>query len=332
MNPAHKGALVYGRRSDGKHHDVNFERLGDRYIPKMTRRDVAVREFVHRPLEECIVIEKAHEAIVSPELWDRAQKKLALRRLGQLGFRGKGGQGSPYLLSGDGLMKCAHCGYHFHGSTDRTSKIRYYLDGGYHMGGADVCAMTLVPANPLETVVLDWIRRHTSMGASGPFKSEEDLISAIERTLGSDGAKLHVPSQKVEALQRKLVDLRKKREDAERLAREFGQEASHLVGRIRAEEVAVADELAGLRKVNGSAPHVRDVRRMASEIARYQVDLEAAFKHGTPDERKRFIRDFVAGIEVDGKERKVRISFYDDPEDSAVRVVPPTGFEPVSRA
>lgn len=332
LNPAHKGALVYGRRSDGKHHDVNFERLGDRYVLRMTRRDVAVREFVHRSYEECIVVEQCHGPIVSSELWDRAQKKFALRKNGQLGFRGKGGRGSQYLLSGDGLMKCARCGYHFHGSTDRTSKIRYYLDGGYHMGGAEVCDMTLVPAGPLEAVVLDWIRKAVVVGPSGLFKSEEDLVSEIERTLETDGVKLHAPSPKVDILERKLGDLRKKREDAERLAREFGQEASHLVGRIRAEESAVANELAGLRNAEGSGFQGRNSRKVAEEIVRYQLSMEEAFQQGTADERKRFIRDFVAGIEVDGKERKVRISFYEDPEKSALRVVPRTGFEPVLSA
>lgn len=331
LNPAYKGALAYGRKSDGKHHDVKFERLGDRYIPKMVRRDVAVQEIIKRPLEECIVIERCHEAVISTELWDRAQKKMAIRRRGNLGIQGKGARGSQYLLTGDGLMKCSRCGYHFHGSTDRTSKIRYYQDGGYHMGGSDVCDFTIVPALQLEGVVLEWIRQHTMLGPSGLFKDEEDLVSEIERSLETDGVKLQVPDPRAEELERKLGELRKKREDAERLAREFGQEASHLVGRIRAEEAAAANELVGLRKTNGAPLQGRDVRKLAKEIAGYQIRMEEAFQHGTPDERKRFIRDFVAGIEVDGKERKIRVSFYGDPEKSSLRVIPPTGFEPVSR-
>jgi hypothetical protein len=70
---------------------------------------------------------------------------------------------------------------------------------------------------------------------------------------------------------------------------------------------------------------------MAAEIARYKLSLKKVFAHGTPDERKRFIRDFVASIEVEGRERKVRIGFYGEGGNSALRVIPPTGFEPVSR-
>lgn len=82
-----------------------------------------------------------------------------------------------------------------------------------------------------------------------------------------------------------------------------------MVGRIRAEEASVAGELVGLRKTNGSALQGRDARKLAQEIAGYQIRMEEAFQHGTSDERKRFIRDFVSGIEVDGKGRKIRISF-----------------------
>ncbi len=64
---------------------------------------------------------------------------------------------------------------------------------------------------------------------------------------------------------------------------------------------------------------------MAGEIARHQLSLKEVFDHGTPDERERFIRDFVASIEVDGRERKVRIGFYGEGGHSSLRVVPPNG-------
>jgi len=39
---------------------------------------------------------------------------------------------------------------------------------------------------------------------------------------------------------------------------------------------------------------------------------------GTPDERKQFIRSYVASIEVDSKNRKIRVGYYDPGEDVAL--------------
>lgn len=330
-NPAYKGALVYGRRSDGKHHDVSFEKSGTGYIPRVKRRDIARYEIVKRPLEECVVVEDCHKAIVSPELWNAAHEKLARRKAGKLGIRGKGARGSGYLLTGDGLMKCVHCGYHYHGSTDRTSKIRYYLDGGYHAGGKDVCRMTLVAADDLERMVLEAIETMAFGGDRGLFSDERDLTEAIEQELATSDRWAERSDPQADALQKKLAAVRKKREDAERFEKEFGAAASDLVRRIKEEEDALVRECFAQRPSTPQPLSALDRRRMAGEIARYKLSLKEVFAHGTPDERKRFIRDFVASIEVDGRERKVRIGFYGEGGNSTLRVVPPTGFEPVSR-
>lgn len=331
VNPAHKGAIAYGRRSDGKHHDVDFERLGDRYVPKMRRRDVAVQEIVRRPLDECVIFENAHEAIIPLELWNLAQRKFQLRRNGNLGHRGNGGRGSDYILSGDGLMKCARCGYRFHGSTDRKSNTRYYLDNGYHEGGPEVCEMTLVSADELEYLVLDWIRERSLLQYADLYQDKEQLVAEVEKTLDNSSLHSKVAHPKTDSLERKLAELRRKREEAERLEMEFGRGASQLVDRIRTEEAALAQELSRLLTRKGASLSEADRHRLAIDIAQYHTDLESAFRHGTPEERKRFIRDFIHSIEVDGRERKIKIAFYGDGNNSGVRVVPPTGFEPVSR-
>ena len=326
-NPAYKGALVYGRRSDGKHHDVTFERTGNSYVPRVRRRDIARYELVKRPLDQCVVMEDCHKAIVPRELWDAAQEKLALRKTGTLGHRGKGGRGSGYLLTGDGLMKCVHCGYHFQGSTDRKSKIRYYLDGGYHMGGKDICRMTLVAADQLERMVVDAIQKIAFGEDKRLFADERDLAEAIDQELGSSERWVERADPAAEALEKKLSSVRKKLEDAKRFEREFGAAASDLVRRIKDEEETILREGVSSRPTGPEPMNAKDRRRLAGEIARYQLSLKEVFDHGTPDERKRFIRDFVASIEVDGRERKVRIGFYGEGGNSSLRVVPPTGFD-----
>ena len=330
-NPAYKGALVYGRRSDGKHHDVRFEKAGTGFVPKMTPRDVARREFVHRPLSECVMVEGCHEPVVTREVWDLSQKKFELRRHGDLGSRGKGARGSGYLLSGDGLMKCVNCGYHFHGSTDRKSKIRYYLDGGYHTGGKEICDMTIVAASEVEQYVLNLIETLAFGGRKPLFADEEDLARELERELENQSTGLERPDPEREALEEKLLQVRRKREEAEKFEREFGQVASGLVSRLREDETELERQIAEKESLSATPMTPGERRSLAKEIARYKIDLKVLIDEGSPEEKKHFIRNFIASIEVDGKNRKIKVGYYDPGEDVALRVMPPTGLEPVSR-
>jgi recombinase-like zinc beta ribbon protein len=247
-------------------------------------------------------------------------------------LRGKGARGSGYLLSGDGLMKCVRCGYHFHGSTDRKSKIRYYLDGGYHAGGKEVCDMTIVSASEVETHVLNLVEKLAFGGKSALFTDEDELARELERELEKHSTGLERPDPEREALEEKLLQVRRKREEAEKFEREFGQVASGLVSRLREDEAGLERQIAE-RLPSGPAPMSVDERKnLAREIARCRIDLKVTLEQGTPDEKKRFIRTFVGSIEVDGKDRKIKIGYFDQGGDSALRVMPPTGVEPVSRA
>jgi hypothetical protein len=57
-----------------------------------------------------------------------------------------------------------------------------------------------------------------------------------------------------------------------------------------------------------------------------KIDLKVLIEQGTPDEKKQFIRTDIASIEVVGKNRKIRVGYYDPGEDVALRVMPPTAL------
>jgi len=75
-------------------------------------------------------------------------------------------------------MKCVHRGYHFHGSTDRKSRFRYYLAGGYPAGGREVCDLTMVAASEVEAFVLDLVERLAFGGRKPLFGDVEATIRA----------------------------------------------------------------------------------------------------------------------------------------------------------
>ena len=229
-------------------------------------------------------------------------------------------------------MKCSRCEYHYHGSTDRRTKIRYYLDGGYHMGGRDVCDMTLVAAEPFERILLNRIKEKLFNGDGHLWMKREDLVAAIEKGLAEQGAPEERPDPEREALLGRLLQIQKQREEVERLHKAYPGQTGDLLQAVRTQEEEVEKELGASKAPASTSLSLRERRRVAQKIASYRIDFESAFKHGTPEERKRFIRDFVASIEVDGRERKIRVGFYASSGNVALRVVPPTGFEPVLRA
>ncbi len=323
LNPAYMGALVYGRRSDGKHHWLTIQKQGDGYVPVIERKDVPGRSSVHRGIDECIVDEDNHEALVERALWDKAQELLLSHKHGE---RPGLGVKSIYLLSGDGLMKCAHCGYRFQGDTDRRNKIRRYIDGGYHMGGKDVCIFTMVPAEALETWVVDQIQARILDGRAALFASREDLEGAIEQALLAGRDASPPKDDEINELERKLTERKDKVSMVfSNVSPENLPLLNEHLGRLRQEIEALEGELRALRVATRAEDIVtRDLKALAREAAGYLVNLREVMEDGSPDEKKRFIRAFVGEILVDAKKREVRVGFFGN-EDGAGSAGAPLG-------
>ncbi len=349
VNPAYKGALVYGRKSDGKHHWLTIQKTETGFAPIIERKDVPGRAYVCRRIEECILIEDCHEAIVDKAVWEEAQASLGADRLGARKFEGLGTR-SAYLLSGDGLMKCAHCGYRFQGDTDRRSKIRRYMDGGYHMGGKSVCRCTLVPANPLEAWTIDQIKKRI-FGQGALFGSRAEIEKALEKALAAGQQAASSGDREIKDLERKIAE---KKEQGKLLVANVSPEnlafLNDAIGQLRKETEALENELRALRvAARAEGIITRDLKALARQAADYVVHLKDVLETGTVDERKRFIRAFVHEIIIDGKKRRVQVTFYDDGlgedapsplaaveavagrlgESVSLQLAPPTGFEPV---
>ncbi len=310
-NPAYRGSLVYGRRSDGKHHWLEIERTEEGYSTRIERKDVPGRVFVHRSVEECIVVDDCHPAIVAPELWEKAQERLRIQKemRGHADTRSGRGAGSSYILSGDGLMKCRHCGYSFQGKTDPRNGLRYYYDSGYERGGTSVCRCTYVPAQDVERWVFERIedRWFGGMKASpGALRTlEEEIASRLDfEALSADGR----PG--VRDLEKRLQEKRKR---LALIVRELDEETIGMVreelARLRAEIRTLEAELEGARRRQESGPD-EDPQSRAREIASRILDFKRVLEAGSPDERKEFIRCFVAGVEVDGEKGEVAVAFY----------------------
>ncbi len=315
-NPAYRGALVYGRRSDGKHHWLDIGRTADGYAPRIERKDVPGRVFVHRTVEECIVVEDGHPAIVSPGLWRKAEDRLRLQKESKGHADGRSGRAvrSEYLLSGDRLMKCVHCGYSFNGRKDPRSKRRYYYDAGYHAGGTSVCRCTYVPADEVESWVLSRIAFRL-FGEQGPSDQQlAGLEKGIAEHLEASGPAAS-PAVNQRDVERRLDERRRKlRLIVSELDRETLELVREEIQKLKGEIRALEGELERARALEEAAATEEPQVRAKRLVARMRK-IKRVIEKGTPEERKAFVRDFVAGIEIDGRKGEMVVSFYAPPTD-----------------
>ncbi len=277
-------------------------------------------------------------------VWTSAQDKLDEKKHGSCKVEGAGTR-SAYLLTGDGLMKCAHCGYRFQGDTDRRNKIRRYLDGGYHMGGKSVGKCYLVPADPLETWMIGEIRKRI-FGKSGLFAGRDELERAIEQSLVAGRQATASNDNEIKDLERRIAEKKEKVKSlVVNVSTEYLPMINDALGQLKKETEALEEELRALRVAARAEGIVaRDFKAIARQAVDYLVHLKETLETGSADERKRFMRAFVHEIVVDGEKRRVKVVFYSDEEsplataealagrlgDVSLQVMPPRGNSPDS--
>ena len=155
-NPAFRGAAVWNRVTYGK-----FHRVSDKQATE--RPDTRYEKVERNPEDQWIVVEGAHEPLVTPE--EFAQTKRVMRsRAGALpqGRRRMTTGRSTYLLSG--LIVCRRCGMRWEGRCQTKGKprkdgsrvrTRYYACGSYVRNGPAVCRRNYIPQGLFEETVMD---------------------------------------------------------------------------------------------------------------------------------------------------------------------------------
>ena len=171
-NPAYSGTLVVGKWSRGK-----FCRLNDTGL---------------------VVYENAHDAIVSPEVFDAVQTTLASRK--KTHQRSDAGK---YLLSG--LLRCVHCGNRMYG-VDRKRANRPNRQVFYHCANApehpkydQSCPHPAVRQDRLEAFVIDKIRSHLIK-----TNAAERIQEAITRAKNRETIQSPNDDRKLAALRAKI--------------------------------------------------------------------------------------------------------------------------------
>ncbi len=237
---------------------------------------------------EPVRVEGACPAIIDKETFDRVQEIIKDRAPSRTHPKVVS---SRFLLSG--LMRCGHCGKALIGREAKNRQFAYYVCGTLDKKGAGSCEARYINCQKFERMIIERIKEHIlnpkQLSELVRLVNEEmdetartyvNEIETIEHQLENDTRRLERLYDAIETgninlsdLAPRIQDLRKKQEAL--LARQ-GEIRSHLSDRrIRLADIDLVTE--------------------------YVQDLYDFLNEGSLVQRRSFIKSFVKGIEVKGK-------------------------------
>lgn len=286
-NQTYLGHVIWCRRPHDKHE----------------RKEIKVR-----PESEWVVRENAHEPLITQEVFDRVQARLAENR------KRTRGTASDYVLSG--LIRCTHCGRRYIGGGGGRSGPcedpgRYRI---YKCSGSDnnhrVCPGKIgtVAKRVVEPVVIGLVAETVSDPAVQTMIREE-----IERYLrelrggsGEEKAALTARKQKLEQEKNNLVD-------AIAAGVLTKDEAKAKMDRIRGDLQDAQDRLARL----GALPKLeRQLAKEADRLAKLAADFPARARELSGPALRELLKPWIEDATFDKETRELTVT---------VRRVPATG-------
>jgi len=257
--------------------------------------------------QNVIVFNKSHTAIVSEELFKKAQEIVCSKKTSE-GHR-KAFLYSPYLLSG--MIECGTCGCRFHGghyihkSHGNVNQHRYYRDEGYCLRRGKVCSCYYIGAELLDNLVLDRLRRRMLFYSSAKriVRMLEKTIKPVERT-DSDIESL---DKKIKGVQMKIAYLNSVLEGAKSY-----MNVQNKVSALMRQSYLLTE----LRRAAESASHVIDnLPQIALWMLDYYDYVSQVLDCGTLREKKLALRNTLERIVIDKKNNRARLYFYKVPKD-----------------
>ena len=167
------------------------------------------------PREEWEIIENCHEAIVSPEKWDKVQELIDRRPTIQ-------GNSCPYYNIFHGLVYCATCGKSLqvrYEKVGRTNKNRftgeqrepidkaYYICQTYNRLGKNACTSHKIEARDLYDLVLKDIQELAKTALKDADAFYQRLSSRMERRYMADASQMQKERERLEARNREIDEM-----------------------------------------------------------------------------------------------------------------------------
>jgi DNA invertase Pin-like site-specific DNA recombinase len=248
-------------------------------------------------VENWVLHEDAHPAIVSKEVWHLANDaRKPYSRKNRFFLE------SAYLLSG--ILRCTKCGFNFQGITKRVKKTNgqlykkgYYQDGGFHAKGSSVCESFLIKQEEIEGFVLESIQKKVL---------NRSFLKALEAKLRD-----RLVSQKVEpgdtrTLRKSLADKKASLKKYFTLL-ESGADLSEVRSRIEDLENEIKAVQRSLDESNAASFTSDQIEVVVGQVQGLVERFKTTFERAPMYLRKSLIRRFVEKVEVDPKTRAVTV-------------------------
>jgi len=233
--------------------------------------------------EDWIVVEDAHQAIVSREVFE-----LANRNRQPYQRKNRYTNDSPYLLTG--LIRCSHCGCRFYGQNQKQKNVRYYEDSGYVSRGRSTCSSFKINKEKIERFVVQSIRAKIL---------NSDLPVRLEKMLDENIKNRSVERlQQVEQYEKALSDAKIKIERLLTLV-ENGAAIEELIDRIKEAEKEKKKIEQKLDEMKLSNLPRKEIVEAKKEVQHLMEHFETILAAGSIPIQKELIRKFVHSIIVD---------------------------------
>jgi hypothetical protein len=305
VNPIYIGDSVWNRRASGR-----FCRIDSRGQAVLRESNgISKPPTVWNDETDWFVLRDNHPAIIGRDTFEEVQRRRKEREKNRVATPYRSGRAlkSPYLLSG--LLTCEHCGHRFHGYTINSTKYgkngeriktRYYACGGAVAKGKAICERRLIRKKEMEADIV------------------ERIGSRVERFLKAGGDKLLRKLLTAE-LKADCEDPKARRRMIEKRIEEIDQSIDRLLDSLTPINKEFVDrKLVGLKKnreqlereleeLKARAKQAVDVDTLVGEIIAGLGAFEDIFEEGMLEEKKEFIRLFVEKIEVNAQEQRARV-------------------------
>jgi len=256
--------------------------------------------------DEYIIVDGLHDAIVTQELWDSAQNRLATNNKNRTPVTGK------FLLN---QLKCPQCGASMVGS-NRTrytksgrSVVAYYTCGANHNKGRIACGANSMNAGKVEELVLKQVSEYLKKDNLAEMLYEYICNHTID--ISELPGKLEILNSDIEVLDKKIKRIKDMYIDGFIVRDEMNNKiASYANNKSKVQEevdqIRYQIELETQPEINITVDEIKDILNNLYEVFTNSNDRLLL---------KKFLRVVVDSVEVTNRlraEMKVNLKFSDE--------------------
>lgn len=247
--------------------------------------------------ESQVVLKDHHPAIVSRQVFEQVQDRLAERSFASIHPRRIN---SSYLLSG--LLFCAKCGKAMQGGAAKSGRYHYYACYSRSRISNSVCECQPISTPKIETAIIGKLQTHVL--------TEENLIELLRLTNEEIGRMTSDSDTRITALQRQLNEKERRLEriyDAIEAGHITGTDISPRVDRLKAEADEIRMEISRL-ECNRQLAN-RSVSINMAQLKGYVAELRTILLEGEYFEQKTFLKSFIRRIDLDYPKVNIQYTF-----------------------